>query len=234
MGERQWKFRVQVFRNQEILPELGAECLDSRGGVQHVAVVGHFASEVSDFGGDDFSAVGCRLERRDYAVAFFEFVCGPFQAFLKIVEAIDGAGLFSAVADFPGQKGSVSCNLVNFAVVFFAAVRKQAVVVTDKVTVLDVSQLFGDFGGTLHVDKHEYQVFFLGVLVLAEQGIDEYAGSEFLVDRTDKGDQVPEHEQFENQNVRFGLLEYIQHVLHGSFVYKAFASVNVPDENAER
>ena len=118
--------------------------------------------------------------------------------------------------------------------VFFAAVRKQTVVVTDKVAVLDVSQFFGDFGGMLHVDEHEYQVFFLGVLVLAEQGVDEYACSEFLVYGTDKGNQVPEHEQFENQDVRFGLLEYVQYVLQGGFVDEPFASVDVPNENAKR
>ena len=232
MGERQGEPYVQVFRDQEILPEFGAEGLDSGGGVQHVAVVGHFASEVSDFGRDDFSAVGGGLEFGNYAVALFELVCGALQAFGKIVKAIDGPGLFPAVADFPGQEHAVACDLVNLAVVFFTAVREQSVVVADKVAVLDVTQFFGNFGRMLHVDKHEYQVFFFGVLVLAEQGVYKNAGTEFFVDRADKGNQVPEHEQFENQNVRTGLLEFIQYMLQGGFVDKAFATVNVPNENA--
>ena len=234
MGKRQREFRVQVFGYQEILSEFRTKGLDSRGGVQHIAVVGHFASEVSDFGGDDFSAVGGGLECGDYSVAFLELVCSAFQAFLEIVKAVDGSSLFSAVTDFPGQKGAVACNLVNFAVVFFAAVRKQPVVVPNVGAVLDMSQFFGNFGGTLHVDKHEYQVFFFGVLVLAEQGVHKNAGAELLVDRTDKGNQVPEQEQFENQNVRAGLFEYVQNVLHGGLVDNAFASVNVPNENAQR
>ena len=51
-------------------------------------MVGHFASEVSDFGGDDFSAMGGGLEGGDNPVAFFEFICGAFQAFCKIVKAV--------------------------------------------------------------------------------------------------------------------------------------------------
>ena len=223
---------VQVFRNQKILAEFRAESLDSGGRVQHIAVVGHFAAKVSDFGRYHFTAVGCRFERGDYAVTLLELGGRAFEAFGKVVKAIDGSCHLFAVAGFPSQEHSVASNLVDFAVVFFAAVRKQSVVVSNKVAVGDVPEFFGDFGGMLHVDEHEYQVFFLGILVLAEQGVDEHAGSEFLVHGTDKGNQVPEHEQFENQDVCVGLFEYFQHVLQGGFVYKTFAAVNIPNEDA--
>ena len=84
-----------------------------------------------------------------------------------------------------------------------------------------------------HVDKHEDQIFFLRVLVLAEQGVYENACSEFLMNGTDKGYQVPEQEQSENLDVIVGLLEVVQHVLHGCFVNKSLASVNIPNEDAQ-
>lgn len=197
-------------------------------------MVCHFTSEVSDFGRNHLTAVGGRLECGHYTVALLELGGGAVQAFGKVVKAVYGASHFFAVASFPGQEHAVACNLVNFTVVFFAAVRKQSVVISNKVAVSHVPEFFGNLGRMLHVDEHENQVFFLGVLVLAEQGVNEHAGPELLVYGTDKGNQVPEHEQFENQDVRFGLLEYVQHVLQGGFVYKAFATVDVPNQNAQR
>ena len=96
-----------------------------------------------------------------------------------------------------------------------------------------MAQFFGNFGRMLHVDEHEYQVFFLGVLVLAEQGVHKNAGPEFLVHGTDKGNQVPEHEQFKYENMGLGLLKDVKHMLQGCFVDKAFALVDVPYQNAE-
>ena len=107
------------------------------------------------------------------------------------METFQRTGPAVAVFRFPGQEHSVTCDLVDFAMVFFATVRQEPVVVADKVAVGDMSQFLGDFGGMFHVDEHEDKVFFLGILVLAEQSVYENAGAEFLVYRTHKGDEVP-------------------------------------------
>lgn len=118
--------------------------------------------------------------------------------------------------------------------VFFATVRKQPVVIANEVAVFYMTQFFGNFGGMLHVNEHENEVFFLGVLVLAEQGVYKYAGSEFFMHRTDESNQVTEHEQLKYQNVGLGLFKEVQYVLQGGLVDKAFATVDVPNENAKR
>ena len=76
MGKGERKLGEEVFRNQEILSELGTKGLDSGRGVQHVAMVRHFAAKVSDLGRDDFSAVGGGLERGADSVALEELSLG--------------------------------------------------------------------------------------------------------------------------------------------------------------
>ena len=76
MGERKWKLGKEVFGYQKFLPELRTKCLDSGRGVQHVAMVRHFAAKVSDLGRDDFSAVGGGLERGADSVALEELSLG--------------------------------------------------------------------------------------------------------------------------------------------------------------
>ena len=123
------------------------------------------------------------------------------------METFQRTGSAAAVFRLPGQEHAVARNLVDFTVVFFAAVRQELVVVADKVAVGDVSQFLGDFGGMLHVDEHENQVLFLGILVLAEQRVHKDARPELLVDRADKGNQMAEQEQRQDQDVAAGVLE---------------------------
>lgn len=196
-------------------------------------MVGHFATEVSHFSRDDLPAMGRCLEGGNDTVLAGEFLGRVFQALLEIVETVQGASAASAVLRFPGQENTVPGNLIDFPMVFFAAVRKEPVVVPNEIAVFDVAQFFCNFGGVFHVDKHENQVFFFGVLVLAQEGIDKYPGTEFLVDRTDEGDKVAQQEKGENKNVVAGILEEMEYMVQGILVDDSFALVNFPDEDTE-
>lgn len=72
MGEWLGENVEKVFGNEEFLPKLGTEILDSGGCVQNIAVVGHLASEIADFRGNNGSAVGASLESRGDTIFFLE------------------------------------------------------------------------------------------------------------------------------------------------------------------
>ena len=145
VGERERKLDVEVFRNQKILPQLGAKALNTAGSIQYIAVVGHFAAEIPDFRRNHLSAVRSGLERGRHAVFFHEAGFCPFEADGEVVKAVDGAGVPLAGGRFPGEEGSVAGNLVYVSAVFRTTVREQPVVVLHETAVLDMAELFGKF-----------------------------------------------------------------------------------------
>lgn len=118
-----------------------------------------------------------------------------------------------ASRNFPGEKCAVPSKLVNLPFIFLATVGEQFVVVLDEVAVFDVPEFFGDGRGIAKVDKHEHQVFFNGVLVLAENRIDKDPRTEFFMNGTDKGNQVPEYEKHDNEHLVLASLECRHHML---------------------
>lgn len=228
MGKGLWKNHKELVRDQKFLAKFGAKGLDSRGGVQNVAVVGHFAAEISDFGRDHFAAMGARFEFGPNAVLAQESMLCFFKAFCKIEEQVDGTRLLFAEGRFPRDKGAVAGNLVNLAAVFFAAVGKQLVVVLQEVAVRDMPEFFCDSGGTAEVDEHENEFFFPRVLVLAQQRVHEDAASEFLVHRADECNEMGYQEQLDYQSLVFGLLEHFEYVLQAIFRNEGPAIVGCP------
>ncbi len=233
MGQGQGELAEKLLGDQKVLAQLGAEALDAGGGVQHVAVVCHFATEVAHFSRNHLAAVGGGLKVGGNAVASQELAAGVVKCFLKVEEQVQGAGLLGAVAGFPGNEYAVACELVDFAVVFFAAVRQELVVVLDKAAVLVVTQLFANGGGGAQVDKHEHQVFFHRFLGLAHQGVPEHPLSELLEHRTDEGDDVAHDKEFRELHVEAGTLEYVDHAENAFFAYEAFAALKFKKQNAE-
>lgn len=165
--QRQREGGEQILGDQEVLSQFGAKVLDSGGCIQYVAMISHFTAEVTHFCRNHLTAMGCSLEVRNNAVSALELLLGSQQTFLKVVEAIQRSGFVLAMFGLPGQEGAVSCDLVDFALVFLAAVGEQLVVVANKAAVLHVAQFLADGGGRLQINEHENQVFLDGILVLA-------------------------------------------------------------------
>ncbi len=233
MGERQGELAEKLFGDQEILAQLGAEALYSGGGIQNVAVVGHFATEVAHFRGNHLAAVYRSLEIRCDSVLAQELAAGVEQSFLKVEVEVQGAGLLLAFLGAPGDEHAVACELVDFAMVFFAAVGKQAVVVANEVTVLHVAQFLANAGGGTQVDKHEHQVFFHRFLGLAQQGVPEHSAAELLVHGTDEGNNVAQDEECGQLNLEAGSLHGIEQVLEAILIHDAFAGLDAHQQNAE-
>ena len=196
-------------------------------------MIGEFAPEIPDFGGDDAPAVGRGLETRCLAVLADELVAYPVEAFGEVEEAVHRASLLLACCNGPGEEGSVACNLVYLAAVLLAAVGEQLVVVLQEAAVLHVPEFFGERGGVAQVHHHEHEIFFERFLRLAEQRVPENAGPELLVHRTHEGDEVCHQEEHEQGHLHRGLGEFRDDGADAVFVHHAFACFCPEQENAE-
>jgi len=219
VGERLRKLVVELLGNEKFLPELAAKRLYAAGGVQYVAVVGEFAAEVPDFGGDDGPAVCRGLEFRGLPVLADEFRGNPFEADAEIVEAVYRAGAVLACRRMPGEERSVACNLVDFALVFFTTVREQLVVVLHEAAVLHMPEFFREFSRILQVYHHEHEVFFEGFLRFAEQRVPENSGAELLVHGTHESNEVGHDEEDEDLHLHEGFGETHDDSVDAVFVY---------------
>ena len=233
VGEGAREHGVEVLGNQEFLPELGAERLDAAGGVQHVAVIGHLAAEITDLGRNDGTAVCSGLETRGDAVLLDELGRDLLEAFVEVVEAVHGPRLGPACGHGPGEECPVTCNLVDFALVFLATVREQLVVVLHEVAVGDMPQFFGEFGRMFQVDEHEDEVLFEWFLRLAEQRVPENSRAELLVDAADKGDEVREREEQEHPYLYCRIVEARDDAGEPVLVHDAFACLDPRKQDAE-